>query len=197
MEQAYSRVIHIAKDFSYVAQTYGRIIITERFLTREEKTVKPIDIGGRAGGVKYVVHGVLFKVRGFAQQTDSFSRLHQFAIDENNMFRGSDAAAHKVAGHELRGLTNYFNNCQDICFPLMALLDYVIYSWFLCCSCSHHLSRKVNGWPPPQHLTRPESNRRLDEIHMLMFIKPSCLRSQITTLLPCSCSPTTSQSPIR
>jgi hypothetical protein len=50
------------QDFSYVAQTYGRIIITERFLTKDEKTVKPIDIGGRAGGVKYVVHGVLFKV---------------------------------------------------------------------------------------------------------------------------------------
>jgi hypothetical protein len=67
--------------------------------------------------------------------------MFKFAIDENNMFRGSDAAAHKVhndecssvflcltllqvAGHELRGLTNYFNNCHDICFPLMALLDY-------------------------------------------------------------------------
>ena len=107
--QAYQRVINIAKDFLHVAQTYGKIIITERFVPVEQKTIKPIDIGGKAGGVKYIVSGILFK----------------FAIDDQNLFRGSDAAAHKVAGHELRGLMCYFNNCpEDICFPLMALLDY-------------------------------------------------------------------------
>ncbi len=106
---AYQRVMDIAKDFLHVAQSYGKIIITERFLSNEEKTIKPIDVGGRAGGVKYIVSGVLFK----------------FAIDDQNLFRGSDAAAHKVAGHELRGLMCYFNNSDnDVCFPLMALLDY-------------------------------------------------------------------------
>jgi len=101
--------MNIAKDFLHVSQTYGKIIITERFLSVDEKTIKPIDIGGRAGGVKFIVSGVLFK----------------FAIDEQDLFHGSDAAAHKVAGHELRGLMCYFNSTPPgISFPLMALLDY-------------------------------------------------------------------------
>ncbi len=78
-------------------------------MSLEEKTIKPIDIGGRAGGVKYIVSGVLFK----------------FAIDAQDLFHGSDAAAHKVAGHELRGLMCYFNNMPPgVSFPLMSLIDF-------------------------------------------------------------------------
>jgi hypothetical protein len=70
---AYQKVINIAKDFLHVAKTYGKIIITERFIPVEEKTVKPIDIGGKAGGVKYIVGGVLFKVSYVFRFPFSFS----------------------------------------------------------------------------------------------------------------------------
>lgn len=65
-------------------------------------------IGGQAGGVKYIVHNILFK----------------FALDKRD-FYGSDAAAAKVAGHELQGLISLFN-CDEVglCMPLMALVDY-------------------------------------------------------------------------
>jgi hypothetical protein len=101
-----------------VSQTYGKVIITERFLSYDEKTIKPIDIGGRAGGVKFIVSGVLFK----------------FAIDAQDLFHGSDAAAHKVAGHELRGLMSYFSSMPaGVSFPLMCLIDYLVGHLFSLC----------------------------------------------------------------
>ena len=39
-------------EFVRTATLYGKIIITERFLPDELKTVPPLDIGGIAGGVK-------------------------------------------------------------------------------------------------------------------------------------------------
>ena len=39
---------------------------------------------------------------------------------------GSDHAAAKAAGNELRGLTSFFNNTDNqLCFPLMALIDFL------------------------------------------------------------------------
>jgi hypothetical protein len=46
-----------------VAKTYGHIIISEVALPDEKKTIKPIDIGGLAGGQKYRIQNILFKVR--------------------------------------------------------------------------------------------------------------------------------------
>jgi hypothetical protein len=42
---------NLAKDFCIVAQTYGRIIITEHFAC--EQQIKPKSLGGVAGGQKY------------------------------------------------------------------------------------------------------------------------------------------------
>ena len=50
-----------------------------------KKTIKPLKLG-MAGGDKYIVHNILFK----------------FAVDNAGLY-GSDYAAAKVAGHELKG----------------------------------------------------------------------------------------------
>ena len=52
------------------------------------------------------------------------SLLFKFAIDDHGIYGDDDAAASKVAGHELKGLMAYFNcNIPGLCFPLMALVD--------------------------------------------------------------------------
>ncbi|GAM24318.1 hypothetical protein SAMD00019534_074930 [Acytostelium subglobosum LB1] len=103
-----SQFIALTQDFIYASQTFAKVIISERYLPNTEKTIPPIDIGGLAGGDKFIVHGILFK----------------FAIDKEN-FYGSDYAASCVAGHELKGLINVFNsNSRDLSLPLMALVDY-------------------------------------------------------------------------
>ena len=48
------------------------------------KTLIPMDIGGRAGGQKYLINNILFK----------------FAVDVHNLY-GSDYAAAKAAGNEV------------------------------------------------------------------------------------------------
>jgi hypothetical protein len=100
--------MHLAQDFIYAATAYGKIIISEYYLPYKQKTIKPVALGGLMGGQKYVVHNILFK----------------FAVDNRGLF-GSDYAAAKVAGNELRGLISYFNcRIEDLNVPLMALVDY-------------------------------------------------------------------------
>jgi hypothetical protein len=50
------------RDFAGAAATYGRLIILERRLPDALKTVKCSGLGGSAGGEKYVVRGIVFKV---------------------------------------------------------------------------------------------------------------------------------------
>jgi hypothetical protein len=110
----------LANDFVYNAETYGRIIISERTLPHESKTVKPTAMGGQAGGEKFVVRGILFK---YAVDTTFAYRATPFW-----MYGGStpdDERASKAGGHELLGCANIMNcNIPDLNTPLMALIDY-------------------------------------------------------------------------
>lgn len=54
----------LAQDFVDTSKKYGKIIISELTLPDDVKTIKPCDIGGKAGGKKYKVAGIFFK---FAQ----------------------------------------------------------------------------------------------------------------------------------
>jgi hypothetical protein len=51
----------LSDDFTEAAQKIGRIIISELHLANSEKTFKPRDMGGVAGGQKYLEEGVFFK----------------------------------------------------------------------------------------------------------------------------------------
>jgi hypothetical protein len=39
------KLAYLAHDFQHAAEVYGRIIISERYLPVEDKTIKPLDIG--------------------------------------------------------------------------------------------------------------------------------------------------------
>ncbi|KAH3757849.1 Histidine kinase A [Pelomyxa schiedti] len=43
----------LAHDFVYAARSYGKIIISEKFLPFKQKTITPASVGGVAGGTKY------------------------------------------------------------------------------------------------------------------------------------------------
>jgi len=109
--RCYRTLSNLALDFIHCAKTYGRLIISEAGTPIESKTIPPTKIGGFAGGDKYIVNNILFK----------------FAVDSQNLF-DSEEAAHKIAGHDLKGLISYFNlGIADLYFPLMALVDYLGY----------------------------------------------------------------------
>eukprot|EP00727_Mastigamoeba_balamuthi_P007637 m51a1_g3494 hypothetical protein (1246) ;mRNA; f:805569-810077 len=95
-------IISLYKDFRYCAKTYGRIIISERFLTDEEKTIRPIvDEYASGSSASYLVNNVTFKFAGV--ESDTFA---------------------KVAGHELKSLVHIFNCQLPIALPLVALVDF-------------------------------------------------------------------------
>jgi hypothetical protein len=78
-------------------------------LSYDKKTIKPVYIGGVVGGSKYIVNNILFK----------------FAVDQDHLFRGDDAAAAKVAGHDLKSLISVLNcDLPGLSVPMMLLLDY-------------------------------------------------------------------------
>lgn len=107
--EAYTTLSRLARDFVAAATQYGRIIISERFLPAEAKTIRPANVGGIAGGEKFVVRGWLFK----------------FAVDSKGLY-GSDALAAKVAGHELRGLAALHGaNVHALSLPLCATIDHM------------------------------------------------------------------------
>jgi hypothetical protein len=102
-------LIGLAQDFLYSATAYGKIIISEVYLADAKKTIKPANVGGVAGGSKYIAQDILFK----------------FALDNDGLYGNNDSAAATVAGHELKGLQAYFNCAiAHLSLPLMALVDY-------------------------------------------------------------------------
>ena len=107
--RAYAELLNLNQDFIHTAKVFGKIIISEMYLPIDAKTIKPVSVGGVAGGDKYVVHGILFK----------------FAVDAHGLYGGDHVAAGKVAGHELKGLMAYMS-CEipDVNVPLMTLIDY-------------------------------------------------------------------------
>ena len=105
---AYARLGSLATDFARVASTYGRTIISEKFLPTATKTIQPVSVGGVAGGEKFVAVGMLFK----------------FARDTHRLY-GGDGFAAKVAGHELRAASAYFSTAvEELHIPLAAMIDF-------------------------------------------------------------------------
>eukprot|EP01117_Protostelium_nocturnum_P010911 TRINITY_DN3939_c0_g1_i1.p1 TRINITY_DN3939_c0_g1~~TRINITY_DN3939_c0_g1_i1.p1 ORF type:complete len:1699 (-),score=618.56 TRINITY_DN3939_c0_g1_i1:206-5302(-) len=106
----FERISQLANDFEHTAITYGKIIISEASLPIHQKTVKPVSIGGQAGGEKYIHAGILFK----------------FALDWKGIY-GGDEYCMKAASNELKGLSRYFSCGVGLCVPLMTLIDYMGY----------------------------------------------------------------------
>lgn len=98
----------LSLEFIATAQEIGRVIIEEVSIPAPAKTIKPVNVGGVAGGEKYVQRGVFFK----------------FAIDAFGVY-GGDEFAQKAAGHELAGLKAYYNCAiEGLNTPFMLLMDY-------------------------------------------------------------------------
>lgn len=103
-------LVNLSQDFIHLSTLYGRLIISEAFLPEDQKTIKPHKtVGGLAGGEKYIVGNIMFK----------------FALDAQGIL-GSDYAAAKVAGHELKGILAVYNsNISGFSVPLVTLVDYM------------------------------------------------------------------------
>ena len=50
---------YLAKNFVYTATLLAKMIVNEINIPFEKKSFQPINIGGQAGGLKYLVHDIL------------------------------------------------------------------------------------------------------------------------------------------
>lgn len=107
---AYSKLGKLYQNFIDTATLYGKILISERYLPEECRTFKSCDIGGIAGGEKFLVQNILFKI----------------CTDHYGVFGGDEYYAHKLASHELKGLINTFNcgSKLGLYVPMMCVLMY-------------------------------------------------------------------------
>lgn len=107
---AFSKLGKLYQNFIDTATLYGKILISERYLPEDCRTFKACDIGGIAGGEKFLVQNILFKI----------------CTDHYGVFGGDEYYAHKLASHELKGLINIFNygSKQGLHVPMMCVLMY-------------------------------------------------------------------------
>lgn len=53
----------LSADFVNMAKRFSKIIISEAFVAKDQRqlrTIKPRNVGGRAGGIKYIYNGYGF-----------------------------------------------------------------------------------------------------------------------------------------
>ncbi|KAG5189616.1 CLU domain-containing protein, partial [Tribonema minus] len=105
----YQALTALNKDFISAAVTYGRTIISEYFLKEEAKSVCPSLVGGIAGGRKFLLRGILFKL----------------ADGSRGPYDGSDEAAGKALNNDLKGAVHLVKcSIPGLFCSLQALIDY-------------------------------------------------------------------------
>jgi hypothetical protein len=111
----------LARDFQQAARTYASIIISEMQTPNPLKTIPSSNVGGIAGGEKYIKNGILFK---FA--VDTCLRKEPTPLW---MYGGSapdDAKAAKAAGYELCNLVSFGTTYEtQVKLPLICLIDHL------------------------------------------------------------------------
>lgn len=100
----YNELAMMVSDFQDACESYARVIVTELHLPLSNKTIKPIKSAGVLGGEKFLVSDVFIK----------------FATDKGGLMGGSDAAARKVASHEVKSLAMIAEaNVEGLRYPLL------------------------------------------------------------------------------
>ena len=105
----YRKLSALSADFVHTAKNVGKMIISEFSFKKEERTFDPKNVGGVAGGEKYLYHNIFFK---FAT-----------AETKDGLIFEKDEYAMKAAAHELKGVMRYAQ-CENIHVPLLAIIDY-------------------------------------------------------------------------
>jgi len=116
----YRLLSKLSTDFIEIAKVYGRTVILEYFLKRDHQTISTMRLGGVAGGTKYIVRGILFKLAIDPQIGHGNRKSYVYG----GATRNYEYAA-KAAGHELKGAINmhkYYS--KDIYVPMQALVDF-------------------------------------------------------------------------
>lgn len=89
-------IVDLFRLLTQLRQSYGKIIISERYLPVTQKTIKPTSLGGIAGGEKYICQNILYKFAVDTDISDNSTPMWMYGGREK-----SDRLAAKGAAHDL------------------------------------------------------------------------------------------------
>lgn len=160
-------LLRLSDEFCAEAQRIGQVIISELALPNAQKTYKPRDMGGVAGGQKYLEAGVFFK----------------FTRDAFGLY-GGDEFSMKAAAHELSGLNAYLvailamerggGGGAVLNVPLMALVDYAGHRLIATCALPIGGRTLCYGSDDSGHTVHADDatlNALMEEAARLMYMK--------------------------
>ena len=108
----------LSNDFFHAASLYAQVIISELPLPIGLKSIQPVNVGGIAGGEKYIVDNILFK----------FSLDNVLGNSDVYMYGGNeqrDDLAMKAASIEMRNMQVILTaRNSKLLMPLMCVLDF-------------------------------------------------------------------------
>eukprot|EP01124_Arcella_intermedia_P021116 TRINITY_DN2895_c1_g1_i2.p1 TRINITY_DN2895_c1_g1~~TRINITY_DN2895_c1_g1_i2.p1 ORF type:complete len:1623 (+),score=417.01 TRINITY_DN2895_c1_g1_i2:500-4870(+) len=112
-------MLKITESFQTTAETYAKMIITEKNVPVKKKKIPPADLQhGVAGGKKFKVHDMFFKF-----PEDKQTKLNHWLYGRTQQ---DDRIAGKATNHELKGLVHLMNADvkKEFNFPMIVLIDY-------------------------------------------------------------------------
>ena len=98
--KAMMKILEITNEFRETAVTYMRTIISEKLRPEENRTITTKEVKGQAGGQKFIVGN------------EYFFKLPVKKADGKLQYPSYDASA-KVAGHEIKACTHFFNEITN------------------------------------------------------------------------------------
>lgn len=114
-----TKMYSLSSDFFHASSLYGEIIVSELTVPSSLKSIQPVNVGGIAGGDKYIVDNILFK---FAVDSPIGDKDSTFMY--GGVFQRNDLAM-KAAGIEMRNMqTAMALSEQSLMMPLMCVIDY-------------------------------------------------------------------------
>jgi Clustered mitochondria/Translation initiation factor eIF3 subunit 135 len=120
MHAKYRALTQLSVEFVDVAKAYGRTIISELHLSEQQKTVSARIHKGFAGGRKFVVNGMVFKLAD-DPIVNAESSTHMYGGQ-----RERPEYASKAMAHELCGTINYYRAHEHNVFvPMQVMVDHL------------------------------------------------------------------------
>eukprot|EP01119_Soliformovum_irregulare_P004749 TRINITY_DN1583_c0_g2_i2.p1 TRINITY_DN1583_c0_g2~~TRINITY_DN1583_c0_g2_i2.p1 ORF type:complete len:871 (-),score=219.97 TRINITY_DN1583_c0_g2_i2:150-2762(-) len=111
----------LAREFVDTARLYAKILISELCLPDSQKTIPAKDLGGVAGGQKFVFHGIIFKLALDTKLTDGDKPFWMYGGQHG----ACDVNAMKAAKNDLKGMEAWNTTRVDgFNSPLIAVIDY-------------------------------------------------------------------------
>eukprot|EP00339_Tiarina_fusa_P009094 CAMPEP_0117059300 /NCGR_PEP_ID=MMETSP0472-20121206/41186_1 /TAXON_ID=693140 ORGANISM="Tiarina fusus, Strain LIS" /NCGR_SAMPLE_ID=MMETSP0472 /ASSEMBLY_ACC=CAM_ASM_000603 /LENGTH=779 /DNA_ID=CAMNT_0004776943 /DNA_START=40 /DNA_END=2379 /DNA_ORIENTATION=+ len=114
------KMYRLSDDFFHAASLYAQVIIGEIPLPVAMKSIQPVNIGGIAGGQKFIIDNILFKFAVDSEIGTENTKIYMYGGSEQR-----NDLAMKAASIEMRNMQTVLHaRDNNLLVPLMCVIDY-------------------------------------------------------------------------